>query len=209
MALDEMLEAGVGRALARHRAAHYRDVRYDLRFTLSVAAPSAWTIVSNTARARAESLTRDADEHAAEPLKLTTFRETEAISTYVFAFAAGPFAEFADEGSPQATRMLVRRSKREAARAESGEILRLNREGLLFFERYFERASGRDLGAWAGAWVKRRGLPVANVRRGGEVKRRSGLGRRRAVIKSSPRAPTRRARGNTLRQSLRGSGTRT
>ncbi len=110
------------------------------RFTLSVAAPAAWTVVSNTAAAREESLTREAGEQAGAPFKLTAFRETEPISTYVFAFAAGPFAELADAGSPHGTRMFVRRSKREAAREESEEIFRLNREGLAFFESYFARA---------------------------------------------------------------------
>src|ERR1700723_1899681 len=49
------------------------------RFTLDVAAPPSWTVIANTRQASAD------DTHA-------HFAETLPISTYLFAFAAGPFA---------------------------------------------------------------------------------------------------------------------
>ncbi|HYN85118.1 MAG TPA: M1 family aminopeptidase [Pyrinomonadaceae bacterium] len=99
------------------------------RFRLAVTSPSSWTIISNTAPASVET---------DGPHKLTAFRETEPVSTYLFAFAAGPFAEVPDADSPHATRLYVRRSQAERARREAAEILRLNRECVAFFESYFE-----------------------------------------------------------------------
>jgi aminopeptidase N len=99
------------------------------RFTLSVTAPVAWKIVSN---AQTESLTRN----GAAPM-FVRFRETEPLSTYQFAFAAGPFTEFRDETSQIEMRLLVRRSKAERMRGELAEVFRINREGLRYFADYF------------------------------------------------------------------------
>ncbi len=52
------------------------------RFTLDVQAPMDWTVVGNTT---AISVTKDGTN------AVTTFSETRPISTYLFAFAAGPF----------------------------------------------------------------------------------------------------------------------
>jgi aminopeptidase N len=104
------------------------------RFRLVVTAPEEWRVVSNT-----DLLERVTDRSRRDQPARTTFRETEPISTYVFAFAAGPFAELKDESSPLGTRLFVRRSKAEAARRESAEVFRLNREGVKFFEEYFAR----------------------------------------------------------------------
>jgi aminopeptidase N len=96
------------------------------RFRLSVSAPEGWTVVSNSAQAPSP-----------RGPAVREFNETEPLSTYQFAFAAGPFAEFKDEGSPHATRLFVRRSKAERARKELQEVFRLNRGALKFFEEYF------------------------------------------------------------------------
>jgi aminopeptidase N len=66
------------------------------------------------------------------------FRETEPISTYLFAFAAGPFEEFKDEASTLPMRLFVRKSKAERARREMVEVFRLTREGMKFFSQYFD-----------------------------------------------------------------------
>ena len=100
------------------------------RFQLSVAAPPSWKVVSNT---RAETTTMNG---AAQ--KFLSFGETEPLSTYHFAFAAGEFAEFTDEASPYQTHLYVRHSKAERARKELAEVFRLNREGLGFLSRYFD-----------------------------------------------------------------------
>jgi len=105
------------------------------RFRLTLGAPDPWRVVSNT----------DVEQRTVSDMlnrpSYTTYRfaETEPISTYVFAFAAGPFEVFRDPSSPLRTGLFVRRSKAEAARRELEAVFRLNREGVRFFEDYFAR----------------------------------------------------------------------
>lgn len=96
------------------------------KFRLSVTAPEGWTVVANGV----ETSHRTVGQQA-----IFTFAETEPISTYLFAFAAGPFAVLKDDQS--ATHLFVRRSKLEQARAEAGEVFRLNREAITLFSSYF------------------------------------------------------------------------
>jgi aminopeptidase N len=98
------------------------------RFRLRIATATAWTVISNTS---AETVTRSGTN------SLWQFGETEPLSTYQFAFAAGEFAEFKDEASPYKTHLYVRQSQVARARKELAEVFRLNREGLNFFARYF------------------------------------------------------------------------
>ncbi len=98
------------------------------RFQLNVATLTAWTVITNT---HAETVTRSGTN------SLWRFRETVPLSTYQFAFAAGEFAHFQDEGSPYKTNLYVRQSQVERARKELAEVFRLNRAGLDFFARYF------------------------------------------------------------------------
>ncbi|MBA2341161.1 MAG: ERAP1-like C-terminal domain-containing protein [Pyrinomonadaceae bacterium] len=100
------------------------------RFTLDVTAPQTWKVVSNT-NVKSETI------NGAAP-KFIRFRETEPLSTYQFAFAAGEFAEFKDSTSPQGTRIFVRQSKSERMKKELDEVFRLNREALKFFASYFD-----------------------------------------------------------------------
>lgn len=100
------------------------------RFQLSVATLTAWNVISNT---YAETVTRSGTN------SFWNFRETEPISTYLFAFAAGPFAEFSDEtASTTRTRLFVRQSKAERARKELPELFRLSRECLAYLAQYFD-----------------------------------------------------------------------
>jgi len=92
------------------------------RFTLRLDMPPSWRAVSN-APALEETPGR------------ARFAETEPISTYLFAFAAGPFAQIALPGEP--VRLFVRRSQLERAREHAPELLRLNRAALQFFEKEF------------------------------------------------------------------------
>ena len=96
------------------------------RFTLELTVPEQWRAVSN-GRELARAELADAAHYR--------FAPTEPISTYLLAFAAGPFAELRDSHSD--LRLLVRRSRLERAREEAGEIFRLHREGLRWLERYF------------------------------------------------------------------------
>ena len=94
------------------------------RFSLELRMPQGWRAVSN-----APALD-EAPGHS-------RFAETEPISTYLFAFAAGPFEAIALPGEP--VRLLVRRSQLERAREHAPEVLRLNRAALRFFEKEFAR----------------------------------------------------------------------
>jgi aminopeptidase N len=103
------------------------------RFTLELETPARWEAVSNGP------VTGVA---AGAGRKRTGFRATEPISTYLFAFAAGPFAVLEDGGGaggrlePE-TRLYVRASQLARARIEAGELLRLHRQGLGFLAEWF------------------------------------------------------------------------
>src|SRR5436305_6643819 len=99
------------------------------RFQLNFSTLTAWTVVSNTS---AETVTRSGTN------SFWHFRETEPISTYLFAFAAGPFAQFNDETSQIPMSLFVRKSKAERARKELAEVFRLHRDCLSFLAAYFD-----------------------------------------------------------------------
>ncbi|MBC7931864.1 MAG: ERAP1-like C-terminal domain-containing protein [Rubrivivax sp.] len=105
------------------------------RFRLTATVPQAWKIISNTHVY--ETLVSRCVQGMPCPW-IARFDETEPLSTYQFAFAAGPFAEFEDQSSPYKTRLFVRKSKAERAKKELAEVFRLNREALKFFEDYFD-----------------------------------------------------------------------
>ncbi len=94
------------------------------RFTLALELPAGWRAVSNVPAAE-------------EGPGRVRFRETPPISTYLFAFAAGPFEVIELPGEP--VRLFARRSVRARALEHAGEVLRLNREALRYFEGYFAR----------------------------------------------------------------------
>ena len=102
------------------------------RFTLEASIPGGWTMVSNAAAVA----TRETPDG---PTRVR-FGATEPISTYLFAFAAGPFASLTGPARDNPTRLLVRKSKLERARAEAPEVLRLNQRAVEYFERYFDAA---------------------------------------------------------------------
>ncbi|MCA1632463.1 MAG: M1 family aminopeptidase [Acidobacteria bacterium] len=112
------------------------------RFTLKVTAPETWKVIANTEPSATNlsinDLTTGRRTYPPEGMSSVLFRETEPISTYVFAFAAGPFESFRDDASPYGTRLFVRKSKAERARKELAEVFRLNRGALKFFEGYFD-----------------------------------------------------------------------
>ena len=97
------------------------------RFKLELVLPRAWTAIGNAPVTRIE--------EAGRGTRQWRFSETRPISTYLFAFAAGPFAEIG--ASPDATRLFVRKSQRARARHEAPEVLRLNREAVRWLEGYF------------------------------------------------------------------------
>ena len=98
------------------------------RFKLELLLPRAWTAVGNARVLRTE--------NAGSSVRRIQFAETRPISTYLFAFAAGPFAEIL--AAPRGTRLFVRKSQLARARQEAPEVLRLNREAVRWFESYFD-----------------------------------------------------------------------
>ncbi len=103
------------------------------RFTLSATLPACWNMVSNGMEA-----VDDAAAHAAATpaTRRIRFAETGPISTYLFAFAAGPFKALAVPGDP--VRLFVRRSQEDKAQAHVAEVLRLNRAAMSRLADYFD-----------------------------------------------------------------------
>ncbi|MFM9882445.1 MAG: M1 family aminopeptidase [Burkholderiales bacterium] len=98
------------------------------RFTLALDVPAAWQVVANAPLAAVQE---------GEQRKRVGFMETEPISTYLFAFAAGPF-DVLTGSEGDMTRLFVRRSRSAQARAEAAKVLRLNRAAISYFESYFD-----------------------------------------------------------------------
>jgi aminopeptidase N len=94
------------------------------RFTLELSLPRHWKAVSNGPEARKSE-------------GKISFKETEPISTYLFAFAAGPFEALREADDP--VRMFVRRSRIVRGTEHAAEVLRLNREATAYFAGYFAR----------------------------------------------------------------------
>jgi aminopeptidase N len=97
------------------------------RFTLDLVVDRGWTGVGNAPLLHTR--------RCVEGRRLS-FAQSEPISTYAFAFAAGPFARLAASDPDDPTRLFIRRSRRRAARRVSDDLLRLNRAGMRYFERY-------------------------------------------------------------------------
>ena len=131
------------------------------RFTLVVYTEANWKVLSNSKGHRTQI------DAAAAPGTFHIFKESKPISTYVFAFAAGPFEKFEANGSvppavaggavstgktPPATaggadkaaeadpitHIYVRKSQAEKFKPHAAEVFRLNREGINFLEQYFD-----------------------------------------------------------------------
>jgi len=94
------------------------------RFSLDLRMPKDWRAVSN------------APALEASPGR-ARFAPTQPISTYLFAFAAGPFEVLTEPDEP--VRLFVRRSQLDKAKAHAAELLRLNRYALAYFEAEFAR----------------------------------------------------------------------
>jgi aminopeptidase N len=97
------------------------------RFQLEVTAPESWTVVSNT-----PTKTQSA---ATAGQRVTSFAETRPISTYLFAFAAGPFKKVHETtGLPG---LYVRQSKFEKAQAEAEEVQTVTQQGIEYLSKFF------------------------------------------------------------------------
>ncbi len=93
------------------------------RFTLDLHHPSGWTVIGNTAQVSAGST------H-------TQFAETRPISTYLFAFAAGPFAAIYSK-NPAEPAVYVRKSQLARAQQEAPQVQQMAARGIAYFSAYF------------------------------------------------------------------------
>jgi aminopeptidase N len=112
------------------------------RFKLEVTAPDNWKVVTNTDVEISGLVLGDrSNNRRISPPKgmtHTVFHWTQPLSTYLFAFAAGPFVQFKDETSRTPMSLFVRKSKAERAGKELAEVFRLHRECLSFLADYFD-----------------------------------------------------------------------
>ncbi len=96
------------------------------RFTLETTAPGTWTVISNTPGQTENGHTR--------------FAETHPISTYLFAFAAGPFEPLNAPSPGQGDvplRLFVRKSQLARAQQEWPEVARYTSQGMAHLSAFF------------------------------------------------------------------------
>jgi aminopeptidase N len=98
------------------------------RVTLSLRTPAGWSAVAN-GPLRTTEATGGAVTHR--------FAETEPISTYLIAFAAGPWHKATAEVNGRTIRAFVRRTR--AKEADLDTLIAINARGLEWMERYFAR----------------------------------------------------------------------
>ncbi|HZS28790.1 MAG TPA: M1 family aminopeptidase, partial [Candidatus Angelobacter sp.] len=99
------------------------------KFKLTVDSPVDWSVISNTSGTVSRAVS------GLSGAKRTEFEETKPISTYLFAFAAGPFKKVHD--TPGLPGLYVRKSKFEKAQAEAPEVQQITAEGIKYLSDYF------------------------------------------------------------------------
>ncbi|MGA7157171.1 MAG: M1 family aminopeptidase [Acidobacteriaceae bacterium] len=95
------------------------------RFTLTLEHPEGWTAIGNTAGVKAGGT-------------VTKFAETRPISTYLFAFAAGPFAAVVGTQAGEPT-VYVRKSQLARAKQEAPQVQSMVARGVKYFSDYFQQ----------------------------------------------------------------------
>lgn len=95
-------------------------------FHVSVLAPKEWRAISTELVAKEE----DRGEK-----KLTTFRPTPPLSTYLLFLGAGPYVEWTDKLNDLPIYLYARKSLQKYV--DHQEIMRITKEGLKFFNEYF------------------------------------------------------------------------
>jgi aminopeptidase N len=93
------------------------------KFRLSVEHPAHWTVIGNTAP------TAPDETH-------TRFEETRLISTYLFAFAAGPFVAVRAKSAGEPT-VYVRKSQAARAEQEAPQVQLMAARGIVYFSEFF------------------------------------------------------------------------
>ena len=102
------------------------------RFTLDISAPGNWTIIANGLASD------EVVRHTDQPGQVQRhFEETAPISTYLFAFAAGPFKPLTSNFEQMRMRLFVRQSRWQRAQEEWPAVEQLTRAGLQHFINFF------------------------------------------------------------------------
>jgi aminopeptidase N len=97
------------------------------RFHLELTAPENWMPISNTPI--------ESKSPADAGQRVTIFSETRPISTYLFAFAAGPFRKVHESaGLPG---LYVRQSKFSKAEMEAAEVQQITAQGIDYLSKFF------------------------------------------------------------------------
>ncbi|HEV2197142.1 MAG TPA: M1 family aminopeptidase [Candidatus Acidoferrum sp.] len=97
------------------------------RFHLELTAPEDWTVISNTAI--------ESQSQGGSGQRTTIFSETRPISTYLFAFAAGPFRKVHE--TPGLPGLYVRQSKFQKAQEEAPEVQQITAQGIEYLSNFF------------------------------------------------------------------------
>jgi aminopeptidase N len=100
------------------------------RFSLKVTTTLDWTVISNTAGHATMQI-----NGGGNGIRRTEFAETKPISTYLFAFAAGPFQKVHD--TPGLPGLYVRKSKLQKAEAEAAAVQQVTADGIKYLSDYF------------------------------------------------------------------------
>ena len=103
------------------------------KFKLDVTAPENWTVISNTPEMPGNENENEARKEMGN--RRTAFAETRPISTYLFAFAAGPFKKVHD--TPGMPGLYVRKSKLDKAQAEAEAVQQITADGIKYLSDYF------------------------------------------------------------------------
>jgi aminopeptidase N len=98
------------------------------RVTLALATPVGWTALANGSLQRADTSGDRVIDH---------FAETRPLSTYLIAFAAGPWSRFSSTDHGRTVSVLIRRSR--AKEADPDTLLALQQRALDWMEGYFGR----------------------------------------------------------------------
>jgi aminopeptidase N len=102
------------------------------RFSLTISIPEDWKVISNTP---IHSFELRPSHVPPTHFRTTNFEETAPISTYLFAFAAGPFQKVNDtKGLPG---VWVRKSQYDKAAEEAPELQIATADGISFLSGYF------------------------------------------------------------------------